>query len=165
MFPRTRSSAVSIKKSSDDDSKKKRKAQPEILPLPTTPVKKAKSNFTFKKPAASFSPLPTTMTNSNIACEKCTRGLPKCELTISKIQNILSDASIYSQEREKLTAIVSYLVNDCSYVHCNVRQKFGEVFEIGKLIGFNGTYYTALYDDGTYTHLSPAEVKAFLFCY
>jgi hypothetical protein len=107
-----------------------------------------------------------TVESSKKSCKKCSRGsLPSCDEITSKIQNILSDTNIYTQSGEKVNAIYSYLINDCTYMNCNVRQLFQETYEIGKLVGFNGTNYTALYDDGTYTHLSRAEVKEFLACY
>jgi hypothetical protein len=53
----------------------------------------------------------------------------------------------------------------CTFVYCNVEQQFEEEKFVGKVAGFNGSNYTAVYDDGEISHLKTEEVKQFIYNY
>jgi hypothetical protein len=66
---------------------------------------------------------------------------------------------------EKSDAIMAYIMKYCTFVDCNVEQQFEDEKFIGKVVGFNGSNYTAVYDDGEISHLNTEEVKQFIYNY
>jgi hypothetical protein len=109
-------------------------------------------------------PILKKIKNQNTNCAKCARLMPGPQQIIAKIKAIIDDNIINKEDWEKTSSVISYIMNDCSHLNCLVRQQFGNQFEVGKIVGFNGTTYTALYDDGEYTQLNLAEVKRCLCC-
>jgi hypothetical protein len=77
----------------------------------------------------------------------------------------LDDSTIYSSDLEKADAIITYIMKYCTFVDCNVEQQFEEEKFVGKVVGFNGSNYTAVYDDGEISHLNTEEVKQFIYNY
>jgi hypothetical protein len=90
------------------------------------------------------------------------KTLPSPVEQCKKINAILEDKCIYVTDIEKAQAISNYILNSCTFINCLVNVKIGKENFIGKVVGYIGSNYTVVFDDGEIMHLNEDEVKRYL---